>query len=238
MTYELLLVTDLIAPAQSWLPALITAGAALAGGAAANSARASEAKKNREFQQENSNTAYQRAKLDMKRAGLNPILASKMGGASTPSGAMAQMQDIVTPAISSGIEAAKADEGISKTKQEVKNLEVANDLSEKQIDHVATTIEHLREQIKKTAQDRQLSFQNTQSKNYQNIADAIITRYFQENPKSLVAKELGIGEGVTNTIIRSVIMGGAAVSDDLGKASDGIQKFRKHINSKYGGYND
>lgn len=45
-----------------------------------------EAQANREWQEHMSNTAYQRAVEDMKKAGLNPILAFANGGASTPGG--------------------------------------------------------------------------------------------------------------------------------------------------------
>lgn len=45
-----------------------------------------EAMKNREWQEHMSNTAYQRAVEDMRKAGLNPILAFQNGGASTPGG--------------------------------------------------------------------------------------------------------------------------------------------------------
>lgn len=56
----------------------------------ANSFSAQEAQKNRDFQLMMSNTSYQRAVEDLKKAGLNPILAYSNGGASTSSGSAAQ----------------------------------------------------------------------------------------------------------------------------------------------------
>lgn len=54
---------------------------------AAMNYNSAEALANRQFQERMSSTAYQRAVEDMKKAGINPILAFANGGASTPGGA-------------------------------------------------------------------------------------------------------------------------------------------------------
>lgn len=50
---------------------------------------AAEAEKNRQYQSDMSNTAYQRVIADLKAAGLSPMLAYGQGSASTPSGSSA-----------------------------------------------------------------------------------------------------------------------------------------------------
>jgi len=52
------------------------------------------AKDQMNFQREMSNTSYQRQMKDLRNAGLNPILAAKIGGASTPQGAGYQTPNI------------------------------------------------------------------------------------------------------------------------------------------------
>lgn len=54
-----------------------------------NAFNKTEAEITRDWQEDLSNSAYQRSMLDMKSAGLNPILAYQQGGANTPSAATA-----------------------------------------------------------------------------------------------------------------------------------------------------
>lgn len=62
-----------------------------------------EAEKNRLWQEEMSNTAYQRAVQDMKSAGLNPYIAMSGSSASTPTGATASHGGISSSALTSYI---------------------------------------------------------------------------------------------------------------------------------------
>lgn len=68
----------------------------------ANEASAQSAQKMMDFQERMSNTSYQRGMSDMKKAGLNPMLAFMKGGASTPSGTQYTAQNEMAP-LASGI---------------------------------------------------------------------------------------------------------------------------------------
>jgi len=112
------------------------------------------ARENRAFQQANSNTAYQRTMQDLKTAGLNPMLAYSQGGASTPSGATAQMQNpyadaqrATSASVSSALELKKLKSVVglqdkqseatantsAKTAQETKNAKVQNKILNAQL---------------------------------------------------------------------------------------------------------
>jgi len=96
-----------------------------AGGLLANRSNRAESQANRNFQQYNSDTAYQRSMEDMRKAGLNPILAYQKGGASSPSGSTLPMKNPaegVPAAISSAVQ-------MKRVQAEIDNLESQSQLN-------------------------------------------------------------------------------------------------------------
>jgi hypothetical protein len=87
------------------LPAAIAATGMMGqrGAKAANAANAQMAHNQMQFQERMSRTAYQRQVADMKAAGINPMLSARMGGASTPGGQTAVMQNTAKAGIESAM---------------------------------------------------------------------------------------------------------------------------------------
>lgn len=115
------------------LGSLITGGLSLIGGLFGQKKTDDRLREQMAFQEHMSSTAYQRSMDDMRKAGLNPMLAYQQGGASTPAGASSPALDVLTPAV--------------HTAQAAKRLSA-------EVDNMHATNENIREQNKNLEAER------------------------------------------------------------------------------------
>jgi hypothetical protein len=111
------------------------------GGKEQNVASAQAAQKQMDFQREASDTSYQRQVADLKSAGINPMLVSKLGGASTPAGAMPQF-------VNPGAMAAQSYSAAQSSGAASQQAQTSENLSEPQMANVRAMTAKIMEEIK------------------------------------------------------------------------------------------
>lgn len=166
---------------MGYLSDIIAPAADVYGARTQNSETRRESRLNRAFQERMSSTAHQREVADLRKAGLNPILSAKHGGASSPSGNVGQM-------VSTTKGAAESYNRTRQTSSAIKNLTADTVLKNTQADQAAALIEQANAQTK-------FIQTNAAGKAMQNDRDAILNQFLVSSNLDDLAKSLGVAVG-------------------------------------------
>lgn len=104
-----------------------------AGQADANRQNVALAREQMAFQERMSNSAHQREMADLRKAGLNPILSAKLGGASSPAGAMPNIVNEMAPLENSARAMGDKLYNYNVQREQVNNMKLQNNLLKEQV---------------------------------------------------------------------------------------------------------
>lgn len=98
-------------------------GGSLLGGVLANKGAKSAASTQMRFQKQSAQKGYQWAVNDMKKAGINPMLAYQQGGSSALSGASFRPENVIGPAVSTAMQTERLNQELKNMAATVTNTE-------------------------------------------------------------------------------------------------------------------